>query len=246
MIRVHRPPLSHHLSRTDQARLIHIQSLASRFERQDSRIDPAWRNFRRTKAGNAVYRALQATFRHKCAFCERVNAKTADHFHPKKRYPKRMFRWSNLLLCCAECNFQKGKFFPFVNRRPVLIDPTREDPADFFTWDFATGAMIESPDPVHGPRAQCTRDQLKLDEGPLRDERRMQLMRVVYLLSQIVRDHQAMHPETRQRLEEELHPNRPYLGILRFLFREPNGFREIVEKARAILPEIDDWTAEWL
>jgi uncharacterized protein (TIGR02646 family) len=246
MIRVLRPPIARHLTPAQRARLAQRQTEANGFGPQDARIERAWINFRRTKAGRAVYRALTAIFHAKCAFCERVNAKTADHFYPKERYPKRMFRWPNFLLCCAECNPAKGDFLPFVNRRPVLIDPTREDPLDFFSWDLQTGAMVESTDPVSGPRARATRDRLKLDEGPLRDERRAQLNRVLYLLAEVVNDHPAVRPETRQRLHEELHHNRPYLGIIRFLFREPNEYRPLVDDARAKLPEIDIWTAEWL
>src|SRR5262249_15125121 len=138
MIRVHRPPLSDFLKSAERAQLAQKQTVANGYSRNDARIDPAWRNFRKTNAGKAVYRALKATFRSKCAFCERVNAKTADHFYPKERYPRRMFHWPNLLLCCGECNPAKGTYFPFVGARPVLIDPTREDPLDFFTWDFLT------------------------------------------------------------------------------------------------------------
>jgi hypothetical protein len=92
MIRVRRPPLSRHLTLGERSRLDDKQTLANRYTRQDARINPAWDNFRRSKTGRAVYRALQAVFRFKCAFCERVNARTADHFYPKERYPRRMFR----------------------------------------------------------------------------------------------------------------------------------------------------------
>ena len=157
-----------------------------------------------------------------------------------------MFQWSNLLLCCAECNFVKGVYFPFVKRHPVLIDPTCEDPLHFFIWDFQTGAMVKSVDPDRGTRARSTRDRLRLDEGPLRDERRVHFNRVLHLLTAVVNEHPSIRSETRQRLAEELHPNRPYLGIIRFLFREPNGYRPIVDDARAKLPDIDTWTAPWL
>jgi hypothetical protein len=157
-----------------------------------------------------------------------------------------MFRWLNLLLCCAECNPFKGDYFPFADRRPVLIDPTCEDPLDFFQWDLATGAMTESAHPTRGTRGRVTRDRLKLDEGPLRDERRVQLIRVLYLLTEVVNQYPTIRPETRQLLAEELHPGRPYLGMIRFLFHEPNRFRPIVDDARKKLPEIDRWAAEWL
>src|SRR5262245_15352784 len=195
MIRVHRQPIARNL----RAALASRQTEANGYRPPDPRIDRAWTNFRRAAIGRAVYQALKATFRSKCAFCERVNAKTADHFYPKERYPRRMFWWPNLLLCCAECNPVKGDFFPFVDRRPVLVDPTREEPLDFFQWDLATGAMIESIDPTRGVRGRVTRDRLKLDEGPLRDERRVQLNRVLYLLAEVVRQHPTIRPETRQR-----------------------------------------------
>jgi uncharacterized protein (TIGR02646 family) len=220
--------------------------VANGYGRQDARIDPAWESFRRSNTGKAVYRALTAAFRAKCAFCERVNAKTADHFYPRKRYPRRMFRWSNLLLCCAECNPAKGDYFPFRNRRPLLLDPTRDDPSDYFSWDLDTGAMAASLAPDHQARARATRDRLKLDDGPLRDERRMQLRRVLYLLSRVSQEYPAIRLETRQLLKDELHPSRPYLAIIRFLFREPNVFRPVVDDARTKLPDIDAWTAEWL
>ena len=212
----------------------------------DVRIDPAWNSFRNSRLGRAIYRTLRTMFHTKCAFCERVNAKTADHFYPKKRYPKRMFRWSNLLLCCGDCNLSKGAFFPFRNRRPVLLDPTRDDPLEYFVWDLMTGAMAAVVDPVRGDRAQETCDRLKLNDGLLPDERRVALNDILYLLSKVVREYPAITPETRQRLAEKLHPDRQYLGIIRFLFRTRNAYRRLVTDARAKLPEIDVWTAVWL
>jgi uncharacterized protein (TIGR02646 family) len=246
MIRVRRSPIAQHLTPAERAQLARKQTVAAEYPPRDARIERAWKSFWRTKAGKAVYRALRNIFHAKCAFCERVNARTADHFYPKGRYPRRMFRWPNLLLCCGECNPAKGEYFPFVSRHPVLIDPTREDPADYFTWDLTTGAMVEVTDPERGPRARATRDRLKLDEGSLQDERRVQLHRVLYLLAQVVNEHPAIRPATRDRLEEELQHNRPYLGILRFLFREPNAYRPLVDDARSKLRDIDQWTAAWL
>jgi uncharacterized protein (TIGR02646 family) len=246
MIRVRRPPLARFLAAAGQARLADEQTAADEYAPGDHRIKRSWNNFRRTKAGKAIYLALRSAFRSKCAFCERVNAKTADHYYPKERYPRRMFRWRNLLLCCAECNPAKGEFFDFANRRPLLIDPTRDEPAEYFTWDLATGAMVATADPVRQRRAVVTRDRLKLDDGPLRDERRVQLNRVVYLLAEVVNTHARVRTETRERLQEELHANRPYLGIIRFLFREPNRYQVLVDAARARLPEIDAWIAEWV
>ncbi len=246
MIRIHRLPLARHQPAPHRLTLTRKQAAANGLGPGDVQIERAWKNFRRTMCGRAVYQALQAAFRFKCVFCERVNARTADHFYPKERYPRRMFRWTNLLLCCGECNPAKGDYFPFVDRHPVLIDPTREDPLDFFTWDLQTGSMVPSTDPARGQRARVTRDRLRLEEGPLRDERRVQLNRVLHLLADVVNEHPAIRPETLQRLEEELHADRQFLGIIRFLFREPNRYSPLVNEARVKLPDIDRWTAAWL
>jgi hypothetical protein len=106
--------------------------------------------------------------------------------------------------------------------------------------------MVELTHSQRGFRAQSTRDQLQLNAGPLRDERRVQLNRVLHLLSKVVNEHPAIRSSTRARLQEELHPDRPYLGIIRFLFREPNVYRPIVDDARLKLPDIDTWIAGWL
>src|SRR5258708_5787864 len=116
MIRLRRPPIAQHLTPAERGRLAHAQARANEDGQRDARIDRGWESFRRPQPGKAVSRALRTAFRFKCAFGERVTAKTADHFYPRKRYPKRMFRWPNLLLCCAECNPAKGDYFPFTNR----------------------------------------------------------------------------------------------------------------------------------
>ncbi|AMV23150.1 hypothetical protein VT84_01980 [Gemmata sp. SH-PL17] len=244
MIRVNRPPITQHLTAPNRTQLGLKHTETNGFTQSDARIEPVWNNFRRTNAGRAVLVALQTVFRFKCAFCERVNAKAVDHFYPKERYPKRMFKWNNFLLCCAECNQAKGSFFP-VRKDQRLLDPTHEEPLDYFTWDFRTGAMVEVTNAARARRASTTRERLKLDEGPLRDERRVQFNRVLKLLADVCNEHPNIRLETRQRLEEELHPNRPYLGIIRFLFRKPNIYRPIVDDARAKLPDIDTWIAAW-
>lgn len=244
MIRVNRPPRTI-LTDTLRASLTAQHVAAGMFSRNDPQIDRAWRNFRRTVSGRSLLQALSTAFRSKCVFCERVNAKTVDHFYPKERYPRRMFRWTNLLMCCADCNNAKGTKFPFDDRRPRFINPTREDPASFFAWDLMTGGMFGVSDPGAGDRADFTRDELRLNDQPLLDERRAKLGVVQYLLSRIVRE-PAVEVDTRERLEAELRVRRPYLGILRFwLANLSPDYRLLVDAARAKLPEIDAWISLW-
>jgi len=221
------------------------QAAANSYSRGSSKIERQWNNFRRRNAGQAVWATLANAFHTKCAFCERVNAKTLDHYRPKERYPKKMFRWNNLLLCCSDCNRAKGSEIRFHNGIPLLLDPTRDDPLDFFEWDVVTGALGALAKPARAHRATHTIGQLDLNDQPLQGERAEKLKSVVYLLARVGRE-QPIAPDTRDRLRAELRPERPYLGIIRFLFRAQTKYRPIVDDARAKLPEIDTWVAGWL
>ena len=53
-----------------------------------------------------------------------------------------------------------------------LLDPCRDDPLDYFYWDYQTGATGCRPEPAYMYRAATTRDLLRLDQEPLREERR--------------------------------------------------------------------------
>ncbi|WP_162672637.1 retron system putative HNH endonuclease [Gemmata massiliana] len=221
------------------------QTAANGYPRGGAEIERQWNNFRRRKAGQEVWSQFAIAFSTKCAFCERVNAKTIDHYRPKERCPKKMFRWNNLLLCCSDCNRAKGHQFHFRNKTPLLLDPTQDDPAEFFGWNVSTGTIIAIANPDREHRATHTLAQLELNDQPLQDERAEKLKSIVYLLARVVRE-QPTEPDTRERLQAELRPDRPYLGILRFLFAQPNAYRPIVDDARAKLPDIDTWIAAWL
>jgi uncharacterized protein (TIGR02646 family) len=246
MIRLHRPPATV-LSQPTRKDLATSQATAKSYSRGDSEIERQWNNFRRRNAGQAVWTALSNAFHTKCVFCERVNAKTLDHYRPKERYPKKMFRWNNLLLCCSDCNRAKGCAIQFRDGVPLLLDPTKDedDPLNFFAWDTATGALVALADPTRTHRAAHTIGQLELNDQPLQDERAEKLKSVVYLLARVARE-QPVESDTRDRLYAELRPERPYLGIIRYLFQTQNKYRPIVDDARAKLPDINTWVAAWL
>jgi len=100
----------------------------------------------------------------KCCFCERrrdANAEAdVEHFRPKLKVTEDLnhpgywwlaYKWSNLLFSCKACNSKyKKTHFPLVNEtdrvankdddllleRPMLINPSFEDPADFIDYDW--------------------------------------------------------------------------------------------------------------
>jgi uncharacterized protein (TIGR02646 family) len=222
------------------------RQVTNQLGRHDPDIERVWKNFRATKAGEGLAKVLRNLFRWKCAYCERgVTAGTVDHSYPKKRYPKRMFVWGNLLLCCMECNHAKGEAFRLVNGRPCFLDPTRDQPLEYFVWDLQTGGIAPVPDPQREERARITRDHLRLDSGPLREDRAERVENVIYCLLDVIKQ-DPIKDTTKNKLRRSLAIGLPHLGILAYLFHVPNHFTPLVVAARAKLPEIDTWIAAWV
>ncbi len=103
-----------------------------------------WRSAKGTAAFGVIKRKLRrmATGRERCMYCEDSSGASIDHFWPLARYPLRAFRWKNYLYACAWCNsHEKRDQFPisWVSRKPLLIDPTIDDPMDHLVLDRHTG-----------------------------------------------------------------------------------------------------------
>jgi uncharacterized protein (TIGR02646 family) len=116
-------------------------------------VSPTWETARRTRtmARVAEVLATMAGRRQRCMFCGDSRSTDIEHFWPKNRYRQRVFRWDNLLWICAGCNRQKGAWFPLDRQhRPLLIDPTTEDPWDFLYFDGHTGNITARYDPSSG------------------------------------------------------------------------------------------------
>ena len=96
----------------------------------------------------------------KCCYCEmkipeQGHLKAVEHFRPKSKFMALKNDWNNLLLACAQCNGKKSDKFPLELtrepnepkvlhtrydgkkrevKRPLLVDPTREDPEEFLDF----------------------------------------------------------------------------------------------------------------
>lgn len=245
MIRIRRPATAQALDARTRAYLEEKSALARDFPPRDPRIGTAWGGFLGTRARDRVAAALDAYSHAKCAYCEQVAAKDIEHFWPKTEHPDRMFSWENFLRGCKNCNNAKRDRFPLDSRgRPVLLDPCQDEPLQHLIWGPLTGAMVANPD--RPSRGQATIELFQLNQEPLREERRSKYMTVLYLLAHVCRE-DPVTPETRERLQDELRPHRPWLGIVRQLLTRPTDpDRPIVEMALARLPAIRDWAAEWL
>lgn len=165
MRRVMRPALPGRV----QAYLDKRQSAADQRHRSGtSDIGREWKAARQTQAIGVVLRSLQQMMgqRERCMYCVDSHGSDIDHFRPKARYPRRAFRWSNMLLCCTECGRFKGDQFPLSNGRAKLIDPTAEDPWEHLDFDPDTGnltARFDTSADRWSPRGEETVRVLRLD-----------------------------------------------------------------------------------
>ena len=247
MIHVRRPAATAVLTSKSRTALATRQKNASKLATGDPKIATAWGNFLSSKPKADVAAALDASFRFKCAYCEGVAAQDIEHFYPKTQYPHRMFDWENLLRGCKNCNNFKRDQFPLTGTNtPLLLDPCSDDPLDYFVWDFMTGVIGVRPEPGYDVRAKTTTELLRLNMEPLREERRKKLELILFLLAHLLNE-APVTQATKDRLREELDHSRPWLGMIRQLFRRPGArFGKLIHLARTKLPEIDQWIRSWL
>ncbi|MGE7434156.1 HNH endonuclease [Kitasatospora sp. NPDC001175] len=103
----------------------------------------AWRDARDTKARLRTLLHGMAPGLVRCMYCGDSLGTDIDHFEPIARAPLRTFDWHNHLLACAYCNSNlKRDQFPCdpVTGAHLLIDPSREDPADHLLLYLESGA----------------------------------------------------------------------------------------------------------
>ena len=78
----------------------------------------------------------------RCMYCQDSHGTDIEHFKPKTPFPESMYQWENMLLCCAECGRFKGDRFPIdADSKPLLVDPSRQNPWDYIDFDPQTGNM---------------------------------------------------------------------------------------------------------
>jgi uncharacterized protein (TIGR02646 family) len=128
-----------------------------------------WNRARQNKPLKAAFSTLleMAGNRERCMYCGDSQGTDIEHFWPKTPYPKKMFRWNNLLLGCTACGRDhKGTKFPLdAGKKPLLIDPTKEDPWLSLDFDPMTGNFSARYDTSRNPvpKGEKTVEILGLD-----------------------------------------------------------------------------------
>lgn len=124
-----------------------------------------WKCARQTQSMGKVLSTLHAMVgeRQRCMYCLDSHGSDIEHFRPKNRYHKYMYRWENMLLCCTHCGRIKGDQFPMEGRRVLLVDPTKENPWDSLDFDPTTGSI-------------CARFDVQLDKWSLKGEKTVEVL----------------------------------------------------------------------
>ncbi|SDT79969.1 hypothetical protein [Actinoplanes derwentensis] len=131
----------------DRMTVLTDRILLTAVEDQASRAKALWRqgNVRRDvkEPVRAVLKRM-AGGRDRCMYCWDSEGTAVDHHEPLARNPVRAFDWLNHLLACEGCNSdRKGGRYPVDSRdRPLLIDPTAEDPFDRLVLSLTVGHYL--------------------------------------------------------------------------------------------------------
>lgn len=179
----------------------------------------------------AIRGCLQVMQGPRCAYCEAPTDDVGhhiEHFRRKRDFPQLTFDWSNLLLCCGKddcCGHYKDRGgSPYdIND---LIDPTREEPDQFF-W-FRESGVIDvrgGCDIAQSRRANETLRVLHLNHqhGRLRQMRARQLQWYKNMDPNVFEELMAL-PETDRR--EYVHgelaatASQPFCTIIRHFLQD--------------------------
>lgn len=121
-------------------------------------VEKTWRRARQNKPLKTAFQVLRqmSGSRQRCMYCGDSQGTDIEHIWPKAKYPTQMFRWPNLLLGCTSCGRDyKGQKFPLSDKRkPLLLDPTSDDPWDHLDFDPATGNLAPRFDTKGIPQAK--------------------------------------------------------------------------------------------
>jgi hypothetical protein len=129
----------------------------------------------KSRTRTRVYQPLKSVLQQmalgleQCMYCGADFGTDVDHFDPIARTPLRAFDWLNHLLACATCNsnHKRDRFPTDANGRPLLIDPTSEDPFEHMTLSLSTDVYYPLSD-----KGTATIDVCGLNRRQLMDGRR--------------------------------------------------------------------------
>jgi uncharacterized protein (TIGR02646 family) len=180
----------------------------------------------------------------RCMYCEDSRSTDIDHFEPKALVPLRTFDWVNYVAACSYCNSnEKRDAFPRDARgRPLLVDPTAEEPGDHLTYSPSTG-IYEARE--GSPKGEPTVRTFGLNRRSLPEARQdaWTLMECGIVMFAEAMDRGDVPRASRIRAAATRHP---FAGVLRTLVAaaatpELGMPRDDCRDALARYPEVELW-----
>ncbi len=213
-----------------------VQDYLSRKQREvapQHDINKAWKSARQTLTMKRVFEALleMSGERNRCMFCDDSRGTTIEHFWPKSTYRCKCFLWENMLLLCQGCQSQKGDRFALdQDGKPLLLNPTEEDPWDFLYFEPTTGILTARFDKEHNqpnPKGAHTTDRRILPlniesvtEGRLRTRRNLQRAVMAFLRDPAAGSSPA---EAESTLVQAIRDNDDYGLVVWYFLRDGNS-----------------------
>jgi uncharacterized protein (TIGR02646 family) len=239
MRHIQRLPLSSRSLELLQRRTLAVRAAAD----PKSEASRLWR-LRKNLAFAEIRKTLDqmATGRRRCMYCEDSLGTDLEHFWPRATYPERAFVWENLLLACSHCNSNgKRSRFPLdASDRPLLLDPTRDEPLDHLLFS-ETGRY------KHRSRKGKTSIQVfDLNRIPLAEGRRDAWIAIPELLIRYAQYKAAGRSQQAQDIEQALR-RYPFSGVFAAFLRiaeSRSARRFLTPECLAVLrshPEIATW-----
>jgi uncharacterized protein (TIGR02646 family) len=185
--------------------------------------------------------AQMASGLERCMYCEDSAGTDIEHFWPKSTYPKKAFLWLNYLWACSHCNSnQKRTVFPRSRGKPLLIDPTAEDPLDHLVLSPSTGKF--APISEKGTKS-C--QVFGLNRGTLETGRKNAWVALQSLLPSYAKCVQEGDQKEAERLRYVV-TQHPFSSVLVTLLRIATGpdatlIRPECRSALQAHPEIQKW-----
>ncbi|MGW4650582.1 HNH endonuclease [Kitasatospora sp. NPDC004289] len=157
-------------------------------------------------------------------YCEDNLGTDIDHFQPIAVAPERAFDWPNHLLACSHCNSnQKRDEYPCdPDGNALLVDPSREDPAEHLTLLLASGEY--QPESRRGAETIRVFDLNRIE---LRAGRQDAFVTAQDVLVAWHRHHLSGASDKAERRALALRRS-PFAAVLRAMERLPDGAAAIV------------------
>jgi len=197
---------------------------------------------------NKAFREIRAILRQmargleRCMYCEDSHGIAIEHFWPKATWPHRAFDWLNYLIICTLCNSNKRDQFPLDDAgRPLLLDPTEEDPLDHMALSPATGMLL-----ALSPKGKVTIEIIDLDRETLVKGRAFAWTALEGLIADYAYLRHTGDADRSARVERTVR-NHPFAGVLTALLRIAAGSdADLLIEARCLraiqdFPEILAW-----